>query len=645
MLLLSTTVARGQDDDPATESFTKASRDLYKVMESRCPTKLKAAAAGLDQQFAALNDDQKKKVKYQLDNMKSEVDNFLGNWKADSVKQALGGFMAGVEGAKNYGADTYEAFDEAVTKVSDLLSDEINKKLLSADEVAAAQKKLESMKADFKKSRVAAAIAKWKEEEGSGSWESETQALPLEKIIENNTAQCGCEQSERHIRRARAWLEDAYVKRTIGHFPDAPELVELKAKVQKEHDQALANCKKVREQILAECEKLPWTQERDGMEAYFRQRSGASGLRRGKKKADDNEGEGGRREPLMGDEGLTDRMLALVKRWQEEKGKYLADIEALNKKLTDASNEAWPGLVSQMKPVPFEPTEALGKPDAWKGKVVKITGRDVAGGRYEAANFYIIVEMDGVPVCGAWDDGLTDLWKDFCAKTGKKKGSAYEECVAVVEGKCMVWERVKDPYDSSKIVRGHQIEAIKTRIVGVKMERWAAAVGHGSSLEKAGDISALVKGAGGEEGSSSSESSGAFHMVHRLGAWAMSGLLALFGLLAFLHGAAKYTPPLRDPMAKLGAGLGYTGIAFALFGLAWSFFAVVLPFLTSVRFGSAPAAVLVLTGGVLAMDLARVKGKIDEKTAGLIQTLAIFLGLACMGAAAVHVLFWDVPLL
>src|SRR5579872_4095832 len=217
LLVLSAGVGRGQDDDAAVETCRKTAQSVDSMMERRLPGQVKARMAELDTQFAALNDAQKAKIKFQVDNAKSQSDNFLSNWKEASVKQALGGFMAGVEGAKNYGVDSYEAFEEATTKVSELLSDEVNKKLLSAGDLADAQKKLETAKGDYKKSRVGAAVRKWKEEGGSGGWESETQALPLEKIIENNTAQCGCEKSENHVRRTRAFLEDGYVKRTIEH--------------------------------------------------------------------------------------------------------------------------------------------------------------------------------------------------------------------------------------------------------------------------------------------------------------------------------------------------------------------------------------------------------------------------------------------
>ncbi len=159
------------------------------------------------------------------------------------------------------------------------------------------------------------------------------------------------------------------------------------------------------------------------------------------------------------------------------------------------------------------------------------------------------------------------------------RGPSLQGRLVVVEGTCKVWQRVKDRF-SDKLVRGNQIDAVRVRVIGVKEEYCAAAVGVGVSDVlggSSGNSSSGDSSSGDSSSSGSSGSSGTVHMLHRLLAWCMSFLLLLGGTVAFLHGISRFVPQVQEQKVKLGDYLGYIGIGLAVLGVFWFEVAAVLP--------------------------------------------------------------------
>jgi hypothetical protein len=192
------------------------------------------------------------------------------------------------------------------------------------------------------------------------------------------------------------------------------------------------------------------------------------------------------------------RLRALDKRWRDEKAKGAADRAALEKLHAAAANAAWPELIAELAAnvKTLDPSDALARIEAWQGTVVHYTGgaRGVnlnrSGWNYQD-QYDFIVEQDGVPVCGNFDEGLAEGLRAFSAEAGVQPDDC-EECLGVVEGTCKVWERVQHPLDRERYVRGRQLDAVRIRVVAWKACTVAACVNRGTSLSKvegASDVS------------------------------------------------------------------------------------------------------------------------------------------------------------
>ena len=135
-------------------------------------------------------------------------------------------------------------------------------------------------------------------------------------------------------------------------------------------------------------------------------------------------------------------MAALVSRCDEEKAHAEAAGEDERQRLSQLARDLWPALMVRWKSEELETYEALEAIDAWKGKTVRFSGNNAAGRTYEAS-YPVVIEIDGIPVCGKFDEDVLAKLKHFQEKTRVPPG-ANEEYIAVVEGRCKVWERVPD---------------------------------------------------------------------------------------------------------------------------------------------------------------------------------------------------------
>ena len=644
--VLASSAARAEDADPV-EAVKKALATVNGYVHDGLPTAAQAALPEAEKLFAALDDFHKEKVAKELETQRDRLKAWLASRDGNQVKAYV---TRSVENAElsvsrniGDGRNVYAEYNEAVKLFDDQISDEMNKKLLDADTVAQLQKKLNGIKVEFKKARIREAVNSWENDEKQvkrehQGWEEDTKPYEISRVCVG--WEMGCERTVRFMDRIDRWLESWKV--TLDANPDDPTLKKLCADLETQRTAAQAKISEFRKAVFAEAEKLPPGEQRDTMTSLYRAflKAGAdegASPKKGQRRKSAGAG------PVPGDADLIPKITALLERWDGEKSKGKSDKEALIKELIAGSDASWPGLLKGFSLVKLETSEVLKDPAKWKGKTGKIVGVDLSGSAYEAQQYFII-EVDGVPVCGGLDSGLAASWNAFTAFAEKNalKLGATQEYVGTVEGTCKVWQRVKR---GDKIVRGDQIDGVKVRIVALKTERFAGAAGHASSLDSV-STGSVAGSAGGGTG----------HILHRLVAWAMCGLLALCGALAVAVGASPFVPAIQEQRAKLGSYLGYAGLAFAGIGVVW-FGAAMLFWIVEGDGGSLPSVALILAGAFTGLVVLRSKGEIKPAPTAegaapvptpaspdmltTIQPLGVVLGLGCFGAAAIHFLLWD----
>jgi hypothetical protein len=430
-----------------------------------CPTLAKAAMSDVEAKLAALDDSEKVRAKREVDRVRSNLDHtFDASWTAEAVKNVVNQTVMSVEGSTRFSegsVQTLKAFDELVKLVNDQLSDEVNKKLLPAEAATGFLTRVEATQGKFRAQVIKAAQKKWGDltkynSQRNAGWDKETEANDIVKVIKQS--EMGCEKSDAVARLIKNFLDDAFIAAAPERYKDAAELKTVLDEATAQYNAAVANVKKIREQVLSASEKLPPGRDRQSMAAYYRGSGRPNKERHG---------------PDYGDDALAARIEAFVKSCEQEQAQSQADSQTKREKLGKASDDAWPTILGKWKLEKLEATEVLEKRDAWKGKAVKIKGTNIAGKTYEAS-YGLIIEIDGVPACGNYDDEVVEAMKKFQETTGEKPG-AYEEYVAIVEGTCKVWERVADPNDSKKMIRGRQVDGVKLRIVALKAQMVAVA--------------------------------------------------------------------------------------------------------------------------------------------------------------------------
>jgi hypothetical protein len=445
----------------------------------------------------------------------------------------------------------------------------------------------------------------------------------------------GCPKTEQLLVHVSSWLRDEKVKKAVAKYADDPEF-------KKAHDEALALVEKAgtkfcqfTNKIMDEGEKVPATdrQTRANISVNL------SGI------------------DMVLHESVSDcsacaatraRIAALKVQFNGEGKQVYEEREAYLNKLSAAADAAWPGLAknwdAKAKAKKLDAPAALAKIDDWKGAVVHFRGRTQGGKEWMPEYTYVGV-LDGVPVCGEYDDAIAASINDVCAKC-QLKSYNLDEVIGVVDGVCVAHERVLQRGTRDVFIKGEARDGVRIHIVGVKTPRFGIAEGEGTSLDGNPDLvkEGSASGGSGSSGGSSGRSK-AVVWANRLVAWGMCGLLALAGALALAHGSVRYVSQLKDPMAKLGDALGWIGVGVVALGGFWFVAAIVLWAVHLCAFGSLPSVALAMGGATCGLDLLRSKGQLSPETASKLQPLGIVTGLGCLAAAWVHLICWDYPLL
>jgi hypothetical protein len=470
-------------------------------------------------------------------------------------------------------------------------------------------------------------------------WEAETTPTSLADFLHHSPPSLGCNKTEEFMREVvKRWFDDDRVKKAVAQYPNDPKLKATLDEATGIRDKAGGRVVAFSKSIIDEAEKLPPGKDRDEFKGHFYNFKNT--LNR-------------TTEGCPGNDALIARVDALEKKWEGDKNAAEGAKAALTKQLEQSSNDVWPGMLSSFKIKKLDAPEALSSNGSWKGTYIHFAGgaRGVdlnrSGWDYDG-QYYFIVEKDGVPICGNLDGGLEEAIKAVETQTGIERDNECE-VVGVIDGTCQVWTLFHYS-NGSKSVRDRLVNAVRMRIVGLKCVTVAAACGEGTNLKKLSgykDVSVSESGSASSTGGRRSGGvvSGFFHMIHRLISWGLCALLVLAGALALAHGASKFVPQIQEQKAKLGDYLGYAGAGFAAIGVLWFGAAIVLWVLGMCEFGSLPSVALLFGGVATGIDILRVKGKLKEETASLIQPAGILFGLGCFAAALVHFFFWDVMLL
>ncbi len=580
---------------------------------------------------AALGADAVKGFKDRIATLKKEFEKNLEEAKLADFDRIMGMVQEVVDGKRQWSAGQVEGwFKDADTRAATCPQGDKR----TTDRKA----RLEKQKKDFanivateaRDELVKPVIASWesckeygKETEG---WEQETKPNSLEIYCNHSPARLGCDKTEKLASDVvQRFFNNDYVEKALKKYPNDPELKKVVDEATALREKTGAKILQFVGSIVDEAEKLPEGNMRKNFEGQFynlknhieRHAKGATGA-----------------------DKMIARLDALEKKWKGDTAAGEQSKAEMDKKACESVKAAWPGLAGGLiaKAKKINGTEVRDAPGSWKGTIVHYTGGSRGVNMNRAGwdwfgDWDFVTEVDGVPVCGSLEPGLREAVNAVCKQTGIEEDSC-EEAIGVIDGTCQITQRVKL---GNSYIQGNTLTGIKIRIVGWRACTVCAVAGEGTNLSKMAGMKEISVG-----GSSAGGGGGGW--MHRLIAWAMCGLLGLIGALAAAHGAAKFVPALQENLAKMGDGLGYAGIAFAVIGVLWFLGAILFQFIWGHGF-SLPSMAMIAAGAFVGLDLLRSKGKLKPETASMIQPAGVVLGLGCFGAAFVHFLAWDVMFL
>jgi hypothetical protein len=506
-------------DDDASAEAKKAIDAATRLTNEGCLGAARTAMSEAEAKVKALGELGNDRVKNELDRAKQHLEGRLKSWTAEEAQKAANDYVFGIKESVNaitqalFPGTTDKRYDEANAALDRFLADEVNKPLLKAELLAEIASKREGFKADYGQARVKDAAKLWNACEHNRNrvdpkgWEDESQTTPIEEILKASWKRnIGCEKSQAFVDDLWDWSESAVVKTALERWDTTGSLKKFAADLEEKRKKATEIIAKMTTEVLDQAEKLEPSSGRKSLGFYYtsllskygresearkaqleKQPAPAKPKRRKPAKTDDeDEGEVAKKAipPFPAGNDTLDRIEKLVNRWNGEDGKAKDAEVSKNKKLMSDAEEQWPVMIKSLKAEKLDAADALKNPAAWKGKVILLSGQELSGRTYEAQT-YSISEVDGIPVCGDTDPELDKLIKAYSKRTGIKPGYTLLGRIAVVEGSYKVWQRVKDK-TSDKMVRGNQIDGVKVRIIGIKMEYCSSAVGVGTSDELGG---------------------------------------------------------------------------------------------------------------------------------------------------------------
>ncbi|HZU97736.1 MAG TPA: hypothetical protein VFF73_13630 [Planctomycetota bacterium] len=512
-------------DDDASAAAKKAIDVATRLTNEGCLGAARTAMSEAEAKVNALGELGNDRVKNELDRAKQHLEGRLKLWTAEEAEKAANDHLYGIKTSVDAVAQAVFAggggnspdkqYDEANAALDRFLADEVNKPLLKAELLADVASKREAYKADYAKARVKDAAKLWdsvqhnRNRVDSKGWEDESQTTPMDEILKTGWRRnIGCEKSQAFVDDLWDWSESAVVKTALERWDSTGSLKKFADDLDAKRKKATETIARMTKEVLDQAEKLGPSQGRKELGFYYTSLLSKYGResearraqlekrpqpekpkkRRPSRGGDESEGESEptKRPPRpfpAGDDTL-DRIEKLVNRWDAEDAKAKDAASSKAKKLMSDAEEQWPIMIKSLKAEKLDAADALKNPAAWKGKVIVLSGQELSGRTYEAQT-YSISEVDGIPVCGDTDPELDKLLKDYSKRTGVKPGYTLQGRIAVVEGSYKVWQRVKDR-TSDKMIRGNQIDGVKVRIIGIKMEYCASAVGVGTSDELGG---------------------------------------------------------------------------------------------------------------------------------------------------------------
>jgi hypothetical protein len=421
-------------------------------------------------------------------------------------------------------------------------------------------------------------------------------------------------KTESMLRRANQWLD------YVGNSGDTPEAVLKSApvtakvdEVKKLRDAALAKLERNAEAVVADAEKLT---KLDNLQTTYLT-SMSTGLEHtlaGSSKA----------------KGLQERASNIVKNYEAKVAAREAELKALEEKMIQAADAAWPAISKTITADEISDPRALKK-----GQLVRVTGwQNRMGWDYTGSGYDWGVTVNGLPVVGHY---ASDVQAAFDAAMEKTGGSGIissdMDVIAEVVGPGTVDKRIRHEIrDSggSTIARGEEWKPVDCLVVKViAMRAGPCAVGPNGAATADGKIAPVAAAGMTVSGGASGGGVGWFWRI----------LTVVIGLSAATAALLKagYAPVAQSAQgqqitARLGNdNLAYIGLACAALGGVWLARGMVL-------WGLLVSTSIIAAGLYAALDMLIARGLFSTHVAERVKPLGVKIGLACATIAVLHLL-------
>jgi len=421
-------------------------------------------------------------------------------------------------------------------------------------------------------------------------------------------------KTEQMLRRANQWLD--FVK-DASDLPDAvrsaPPVTAKVDEVRKLRDAALAKLERNAEAVVADAEKLT---KLDNLQTTYltSMSSGFESTLAGSTKA----------------KGLQERAAHVVKKHEAAVAAKEAELKAIEAKMTDAANAAWPAISKSIT------ADEIADPNVLKkGQLVRVTGWEnrmswdygSGGSGYDWG-----ITFNGRPIVGHFAPHVRSAFDAALEKTGVAAVTIGRmDVIAEVVGPGSVEKRIRHEIrDSggSTIARGEEWKPVECLVVKViAMRAGPCAVGPSGVSSTDGAIVPVATA-----GMSASGAGAGAGLLWRV-------LTLLVGLSAAAAALLKagYAPVLasaqgRQIQARLGGdNLAYVGLACAALGVVWLVRGMVL-------WGLLVSGAIIAAGLYAATELLVARGMMSAHVASRVKPLGVRIGLACATIVVLHLL-------
>lgn len=540
--------------------------------------------------------------------------------EADQVVQQLKSLMSRIRGG-----------------ISDMPADDADVKAIN-DKLAAADKKITVAAAGAMKGEEIAKLQNWwkSTQEYYAGWEKETQGPTWERFSHEAGQEMSVLMMPKTVEaadRVRGWLREAQVieaRKTLGTEPAVKAIFD---EADKTLDSAAGKLSGAFNALLGEAEKLPVPSD-----DLIRKKPGYM-VEDGKRFFAD-----------------TKYLNANVARAQKLDQKWVGAMEATAKgqaeaydKLVAAATAAWPGIAASLKPESgFTPAEW----EKYKGKLVKIVGRNRIGWDYGVEDYNYAVAINGMPVAGKYDPKVRAAIDAIRAATNRDLPEEEKwEVYGIIEGKGLIKENasadIKDNGGTVGRIEGKRtVDCAVMKIIAVHIG--PVAIGPAGGVAIPADMATPVAVTGTPAAApapvaiTSPTAAEVGGTIATIIAWLFRIVFVVIMLAAAGAVYVKAKPqavPVNISSGSAGAVL--KGDTLAIIGLVFAAIGALALFSLAIF----PSLALIASGLYLASDLLLAKGMLKANQYAKLKPLGIIIAGTTAGLALLHLIAGGYPLL